>query len=340
MTENEYEDDLEGKMSQIFGDESKENKAKENVRRSSRTRKKRTYADYDSDPDLSELTNGKKSKKETSVHKSEKKYVSFEYEHNIDIEIINSSASSSFSEEDYSPSPKKKIKKTAKKRGRPKSSQSKTDWEIPKKKLKTLASGKRSGYRGLGMKGSSGYFMKGDVMWYVALKRGLKKTAPQQGIKGYQQSALSNLPRDQSIIMELRVALDDTCYLEKSKKYQTRCISIATAPIENEPDSANNFDSDSSSDVDRFQNGRVKKKSLKKKTTKSQKSMLSGSLTGHEKLHEHFDEPQELIKFLLELKSVNSQKDHQAIEDQLGLHKRIRRAEIFDADEKLLYYTG
>ena len=101
MTENEYEDDLEAKMSQIFGDESKENKAKENVRRSSRPRKKRTYSDYESDPDSSELTNGKKSKKAADVHKSEKKYVSFEYEHNIDIEIINSSASSSFSEEDY-----------------------------------------------------------------------------------------------------------------------------------------------------------------------------------------------------------------------------------------------
>ena len=72
--------------------------------------------------------------------------------------------------------------------------------------------------------------MKGDVMWYVALKRGLKKTAPEQGIKGFQHSALSNLPRDQSIIMELRVALDETCYKEKSKKYQTRCVSIATSP--------------------------------------------------------------------------------------------------------------
>ena len=101
MTENEYEDDLEAKMSQIFGDESKENKAKDNVRRSSRPKKKRTYLDYESDPDLSELTNGKKSKKAADVHKSEKKYVSFEYEHNIDIEIINSSASSSFGEEDY-----------------------------------------------------------------------------------------------------------------------------------------------------------------------------------------------------------------------------------------------
>ena len=104
-------------------------------------------------------------------------------------------------------------------------------------------------------------------MWYVALKRGLKKTAPEQGIKGFQQSALSNLPRDQSIIMELRVALDDTCYLEKSKKYQTRCISIATATIGNEQDSNNDFDSESS-DVEYSQNGRKKKKSLKKKTTK------------------------------------------------------------------------
>ena len=106
MTENECDDDIEAKMSQIFGDELKENKAKENVRRSSRTRKKRTYSDYESDPDLSEVTNGKKSKKAAGVHKSEKKCLTFEYEHNIDIEIISSSASSSFGEEDYSPSPK------------------------------------------------------------------------------------------------------------------------------------------------------------------------------------------------------------------------------------------
>ena len=124
--------------------------------------------------------------------------------------------------------------------------------------------------------------MKGDVMWYVALKRGLKKTAPEQGIKGFQHSALSNLPRDQSIIMELRVALDETCYKEKSKKYQTRCVSIATSPsasdsgVGNNQDSNSTFDSDSS-DVEYFQNGKKKKKSLKKKT---QKPMLSGSITG------------------------------------------------------------
>jgi hypothetical protein len=336
MTENEYDDDLEAKMSHMFGDESKENKARENVRRSSRTRKKITYSNYESDPDLSELTNGKKSKKTATLHNVVKKDsdISIEYYKSEDSDDV----SDSFEEEEYSHN--KQLKNKSNKRGRPKSSGSKPEGEIPKKKLKNLASGNRSGYRGAGKKGSGGYFMKGDLMWYVAIKRGLKKTSPEQGIKGYQQSALSNLPRDQHIIMELRVALDDTRYLEKNKKYQTRCISIATAPFENEQDSDNDFDCNSTSDVDSFQNGIVKKKSLKKKTIKPQKSMLSGSLTGHEKLHEHFDEPQELIKFLLELKSVNNQKDHQAIEDQLGLHERIRRAEIYNEDEKILYYTG
>ena len=224
MTENEYEDDLEAKMSQIFGDESKENKAKENVRRSSRPRKKRTYSDYDSDPDLSDLTNEKKSKKAATVKMDSD--VSIDYYESEDSDVV----SDSFDEEEYSPSHNKQLKNKTNKRGRPKSSGSKTEGEIPKKKLKTLASGIRSGYRGAGKKGSSGYFMKGDVMWYVALKRGLKKTAPEQGIKGFQHSALSNLPRDQSIVMELRVALDETCYKEKSKKYQTRCVSIATSP--------------------------------------------------------------------------------------------------------------
>jgi hypothetical protein len=60
---------------------------------------------------------------------------------------------------------KKKLKKSTKKRGRPKSSGSKIqEGETPKKKLKTLASGNRSGYRGAGMKGSSGYFMKGKAV--------------------------------------------------------------------------------------------------------------------------------------------------------------------------------
>ena len=40
MTEKEYNDDIEAKMLQMFGDESKENNPNENVRRSSRSRKK------------------------------------------------------------------------------------------------------------------------------------------------------------------------------------------------------------------------------------------------------------------------------------------------------------
>jgi hypothetical protein len=56
-------------------------------------------------------------------------------------------------------------------------------------------------------------------------------------------------------------------------------------------------------------------------------------------LHEHFDEPQKIIKHLLK-KSENNKIDHALIQDQLRLHKRICQAEIFDADEKLLYYKG
>merc|ERR1712051_879676 len=125
--------------------------------------------------------------------------------------------------------------------------------------------------------------------------------------------------------MELRVALDETSYKEGHKKYETQCTSIATLPIGNEQDN-------DSSAVQYFNDG-------KKETKKSKKSVLLGSLTGHERLHEYFEEPQEIIKFLLE-KSKNNQIDHGVIQDQLRLHKRIRQAEIFDADEKVLYYTG
>ena len=242
-----------------------------------------------------------------------------------------------FKEED-NPSVKEKLK-TSKKRGRPKSSGSKTEGKSSKKILKPLS----SGYKPPSKKQRTAYFMKGDVLWYVALKKDLKKAKSNgvlfslHGVKGYQKSALSNLPSDQSIIMELRVALEETCYKEKFKKYMTRCTSIATFLIGNEQDS----DNDSSGD-EYFKNGKKKglnKKHLKKlKNEKTQKS-LKGQLTGHELLHEHFDEPQEIVKFLLE-KSENNQIDHAVIQDQLRLHKRICQAEIFDADEKVLYYTG
>ena len=129
--------------------------------------------------------------------------ISIEYYKNEDSDDV----SDSYEEEEYSYNKQLKIKNN--KRERPKSSGSKPECQIPKKKLKKLES-----------ENLSGYFMKGDLLWYVALKRGLKKTSPEQGIKGYQESALTNLPQDQHIIMELRVALGDTRYLEK--KYQTR----------------------------------------------------------------------------------------------------------------------
>ena len=40
MTEKEYEDDIEAKMLRMFGDESKENKTNENVRRISKRKRK------------------------------------------------------------------------------------------------------------------------------------------------------------------------------------------------------------------------------------------------------------------------------------------------------------
>ena len=187
MAENECDEDIEAKMSQMFGDEPKENKIKENVRRSSRSRKKVRYSEDETILESSEFTNGKNCEKEA------------------------------------------------------------------KKKPKS--------------KGS--YFMKGDIMWFVVLKRSQPKWGV-QGIKGFQQSALSNLPPNQNIIMELRVALDETCYKERNKRYETRCTSIATLPIGNEQDN-------DSSAVQCFNNG-------KKKTKKS-------SLTGHERLHEYFEEP-------------------------------------------------
>ena len=60
MTEKEYDDDIEAKMLQMFGDESKENKPNENVRRSSRSRKK--------------ISHYKDEQKAAIVHKVEKKY--------------------------------------------------------------------------------------------------------------------------------------------------------------------------------------------------------------------------------------------------------------------------
>ena len=88
MTEKEYDDDIEAKMLQMFGDESEEKKTNENVRRSSRSRKK--------------ISHFKDEQKAAIVHKVEKKYKTSPIEYyELDTEdLVNESlsnrASSSF----------------------------------------------------------------------------------------------------------------------------------------------------------------------------------------------------------------------------------------------------
>ena len=56
---------------------------------------------------------------------------------------------------------------------------------------------------------SSEFYMKGDVMWFISIKKDLKEN----GIKGYSRiSDLGILPSDEMIFMELRVAIDDTIF--------------------------------------------------------------------------------------------------------------------------------
>ena len=87
MTEKEY-DDIEAKMLLMFGDESKENKPNESVRRSSRSRKK--------------ISHYKDEQKAAIVHKVEKKYKTFSNEYyeldseDLGNESLSNRASSSF----------------------------------------------------------------------------------------------------------------------------------------------------------------------------------------------------------------------------------------------------
>ena len=88
MIEKEYDDDIEAKMLQMFGDESEEKKTVENVRRSSRSRKK--------------ISHFKDEQKAAMVHKVEKKYKTFSIEYyeldseDLDNESLSNRASSSF----------------------------------------------------------------------------------------------------------------------------------------------------------------------------------------------------------------------------------------------------
>ena len=96
MTEKEYDDDIEAKMLQMFGDESKENKPNENVRRSSRSRKK--------------ISHYKDEQNAAILHKVEKKYKTFSIEYyeldseDLGNEILSDRGSSSFVKEEDNPS--------------------------------------------------------------------------------------------------------------------------------------------------------------------------------------------------------------------------------------------
>ena len=66
---------------------------------------------------------------------------------------------------------------------------------------------------------TSDYFMKGDVMWFISIRKGKQE----RGMKRCQISELQNLPTDEFIFIELRVAIEDTIYPEKAKKFATKC---------------------------------------------------------------------------------------------------------------------
>ena len=74
---------------------------------------------------------------------------------------------------------------------------------------------------------SSEFYMKGEVMWFISIKKVLKD----HGIKGYSQiKDLGILPSDEIIHMELRVASDDTIF-SNSEGYVTKCLPVGKAGL-------------------------------------------------------------------------------------------------------------
>ena len=71
------------------------------------------------------------------------------------------------------------------------------------------------------------FYMKGDVMWYISIKKVLRE----HGIKGYSRIIdLGILPSDEIIFMELRVAIDDTIF-SNSEGYATKCLPVGKAGL-------------------------------------------------------------------------------------------------------------
>ena len=103
----------------------------------------------------------------------------------------------------------------------------------PKKKTTKIPKLPKSDLRGKqNTHGGPLFFIKGDPVWYIAIKKYPKKdqknsaTTKARGIKGSQISDLSNLPPDEYFIIELRVAYEDTTFPGKAKKYMTKCTAF------------------------------------------------------------------------------------------------------------------
>ena len=96
------------------------------------------------------------------------------------------------------------------------------DFKIkPKKKGKTIAKTSAS-TAVVKPQQTSDYFMKGEVMWFISIRKGKQE----RGMKRCQISELQNLPSDEFIFIELRVATEDTSYPEKAKRFATKCIPV------------------------------------------------------------------------------------------------------------------
>ena len=67
------------------------------------------------------------------------------------------------------------------------------------------------------------FFFKGDPLWYIGIKRYKKsrQIGPPKGIKDCQLRDLSNLPREQILVMDLLVAYEDT---EHKGRFTTKCV--------------------------------------------------------------------------------------------------------------------
>ena len=153
-------------------------------------------------------------------------------------------------------------------------------------------------------KQTSDYFMKGEVMWFISIRKGKQE----RGMKRYQISELQNLPTDEYIFIELRVATEDTTYPEKAKRFATKCIPV----------------------------GKI--------SSNIHGSKSNGLIVGHEYLHaysESDDYLQKVLEIFHDQLDKNGSVDRicAAVKDQQSLYHRILD-EISNPNEHFDYLIG